>query len=52
MEDQKKQNKIIRLMQIYNSLSKQKRDWWFKSLTLEDRSIVRQQLEGNSSNLF
>ena len=52
MEDQKKQNKRSRLMQIYNSLSKQKRDWWFKSLTLEDRSIVRQQLEGNSSNLF
>ena len=52
MEEQKKQDKKIRLMQIYNSLSKQKRDWWFKSLTIEDRAIVRKQLDGNPNNLF
>ena len=44
--------KKFTLMQTYWSLPMKERDWWFKSLPLEDRAIVRAELNNNPQRLF
>ena len=44
--------KKFNLMQTYWSLSMKERDWWFKSLPLEDRKLIREELDSNPQKLF
>ena len=42
-----------KLLDTYHRIpTQEEKGWWLKSLSLEDRALVRQHLKGNSNRLF